>query len=53
MTPKPDWPPREVQLELKLPPRPGILRVCPCCGVIHASMTEQRACQQQAWREQA
>lgn len=45
----------QLLLPLPLPHRPGILKpmVCPRCGVIHASFTEKRACQQAAWKEQA
>lgn len=60
---KSTWPPQTYlsphadarQLELPLPPRPGILRpvVCARCGVVHASLTEIRQCQQNAWKEQA
>lgn len=54
---KSTWPPQTYvsTFATVLPERPGILKptVCPRCGVIHASLTEKRQCQQLAWREQA
>lgn len=60
---KSTWPPESYtsphaethQLELPLPPRPGILRpvVCPRCSTVHVSLSEKRDCQQAAWKEQA
>lgn len=54
------WPPESytsthAQLELPLPPRPGILRpsLCPRCNQVHISLSEKRDCQQNAWKEQA